>query len=91
MQGVYTIQRTLYNYLRIRCSTSSGITISVYHYYVSSKQIADTVAKKIQKIVPPNGQISILFITDRQFGMSINYYGGQVVDIECPEQGLLFD
>ncbi len=69
----------------------SRFQLSIYNYYVPSKQIADTVAKKIEQIVPPNGQVSILFITDRQFGMAINYYGGQVVDIDCPEQGLLFE
>lgn len=69
----------------------SMFQLSFYTYYVPSKQHADTIAKMVEKAVPPNGHVSIFFITDRQFAMTRNYYGGQMIDIECPEQGLLFE
>lgn len=69
----------------------SMFQLSIYSYYLTSKDIADTVANKIRRIVPPNGHVSIFFITDKQFGMIKNYYGGKRVSLETPEQGLLFE
>lgn len=69
----------------------SKFQLSFYAYYVPSKQRAETLAKTVEAKVPPNGKVSIFFITDRQFGMTRTYYGGQQVDVETPEQGLLFE
>lgn len=65
--------------------------LSMYSYYLTSKSIAESIADRIRKEVPPNGQVSIFFITDKQFGMIRNYYGGKKVSLESPEQGLLFE
>ena len=65
--------------------------LSIYSYYLTSKDIAVTVANQIKRIVPPNGHVSIFFITDKQFGMIKNFYGGKRVSLETPEQGLLFE
>ena len=65
--------------------------LSIYSYYVISKDIANTIANKIMKMVPPNGHVSIFFITDKQFGMIRNFFGGKKESIEVPEQGLLFE
>jgi len=69
----------------------SMFQLSIYSYYLTSKDIAVTVANKIRRIVPPNGHVSIFFITDKQFGMIKNFYGGKRVSLEIPEQGLLFE
>ncbi len=65
--------------------------LSIYSYYLPSKDIADTVANQVKRIVPPNGHVSIFFITDKQFGMIRNYYGGKRLVLKSPEQGLLFE
>lgn len=69
----------------------SMFQLSIYSYYLTSKNIADSIADKIHKMVPPNGHVSIFFITDKQFSMIRNYYGGKKLSLECPEQGLLFE
>jgi len=69
----------------------SRFQLSFYTYYVQSKQRADTVATRVYHLVPPNGHVCIFFITDKQFAMIRNYYGGKRKDIEVPEQGLLFE
>ena len=65
--------------------------LSIYSYYVTSKGIADTIANKIQKMVPNNGHVAIIFITDKQFGMIRNFFGEKKIRLEPPEQGLLFE
>lgn len=64
--------------------------LSIYSYYFTSRAQADTVASRIEKLVPVNGSVSIFFITDKQFGMIRTYYGGKSINNEIPEQGLLF-
>lgn len=64
--------------------------LSFYSYYFTSKVQADTVAERIGRMVPPNGEVSVFFITDKQFSMIRSYYGGKEVENEVPEQGLLF-
>ncbi len=63
--------------------------LSFYTYYFRSKQQAETVADRIEKLVPKNGTVSIFFITDMQFSMIKTFYGGKVIDEVEPEQGLL--
>lgn len=65
--------------------------LSFYTYYLQSKAQADVVARRVKQCVPPNGHVCIFFITDKQFGMIRNYYGGRKVCIDVPEQGLLFE
>jgi CRISPR/Cas system-associated protein endoribonuclease Cas2 len=43
----------------------------------------------VHALVPENGHILILYLTDRQFGMTQNYYGGLAAEMKAPEQGLL--
>ena len=64
--------------------------LSFYSYYFTSKSQADTVANKIEKLVPVNGSVSIFYITDKQFSMIRTFYGGKVKTNDEPEQGLLF-
>lgn len=65
------------------------LQLSVYSYYASSKEKAEQIALCVKSFVPPNGHIIIMFLTDRQFAMTKNYYGGRKKNIDPPEQGLL--
>jgi CRISPR-associated protein Cas2 len=61
---------------------------SIYCYYACTKERSDSVENDIKRHTPDNGHISILFLTDRMFSMTKNYYGKLKVDISQPE---LFD
>ncbi|WP_413906413.1 CRISPR-associated endonuclease Cas2 [Candidatus Endomicrobiellum trichonymphae] len=61
---------------------------SIYCYYACTKERSDSVEKDIKKHIPDNGHISVLFLTDRMFSLTKNYYGKLKVDISQPE---LFD
>lgn len=65
--------------------------LSFYSYYFTSKTQADSVASRIEGLVPPNGCVSIFFITDKQFGMIRTFFGGKSKTNDVPEQGLLFE
>lgn len=65
--------------------------LSFYSYYFTSKAQADTVANKIEGLVPVKGRVSIFYITDKQFGMIKTFLGGKYTVNEPPEQGLLFE
>lgn len=66
----------------------SRLQLSFYTYYVDSKEKAEILAKKIKSFVPVNGHVSIFFLTDRQFAMTKNYYGGKRLDLTEPEQAV---
>lgn len=48
---------------------------SIYLRHCSSRENADVHVRRIKKILPPKGNIGILTITDKQFGMMELYYG----------------
>ncbi len=48
---------------------------SVYNRHCASRESADVHIKRIKMMLPPAGQVSILLITDRQYGEIINFYG----------------
>lgn len=48
---------------------------SVYTRFVTSKQKANVYLRKINRIVPEDGFVSIFMITDKQYSQSINYWG----------------
>jgi CRISPR-associated protein Cas2 len=53
---------------------------SVYVKRCSSREKVDTVAYKIQKIIPKNGKVNIMWITDKQFQDSIQIWQGQAME-----------
>ncbi len=59
------------------------LQLSIYSYYCQSKDKADWLSKRIT--APENGQITIFFLTDKQFGMVKNYYGKLKTEIKEPE------
>lgn len=64
---------------------------SVYCRFFTDRQKADPYIKKIKEKIPPNGNVSILFFTDKQFGDVINIHNRQVQEPKNkPEQLSLF-
>ena len=47
---------------------------SVYIRHAASREHADTITASLEKNLPKNGEVSILQVTDKQFGMIKNYY-----------------
>lgn len=48
---------------------------SVYRRHCGSKESRDVHIRRVRKLLPPSGQISILSVTDKQYGEIINYWG----------------
>ena len=64
---------------------------SVYIRYFLTRAQADAAADRIGGFVPPMGKVSIMFITDRQFGLIRNFEGRVPTDTEKkPDQLVLF-
>jgi CRISPR-associated protein Cas2 len=69
----------------------SMMQFSVYIRHCASSESADVHEKKINKLVPPLGKVSVLRITDKQFGMIINHLGKAKQDaVDSPTQLELF-
>ena len=49
--------------------------LSVYMRHCPSKEIAEAQINRVKQIVPLQGKVSILKITDKQYGNIINYCG----------------
>ncbi|MDX9694777.1 MAG: CRISPR-associated endonuclease Cas2 [Bacteroidales bacterium] len=57
-----------------------GFTMMQYSVYVrhcASKESGDVHCKRIKDYIPEKGQISIMSITDKQYGDIINYWGAK--------------
>ena len=48
---------------------------SVYMRHGESFENAQAMAQKVRHCLVPNGFVSVMFITDRQYGMTENYFG----------------
>ncbi|CAA0190569.1 CRISPR-associated endoribonuclease Cas2 [Tenacibaculum maritimum] len=48
---------------------------SIYIRHCASSERADVHEKRIQSVLPPYGRISILRITDKQYGNMMNFWG----------------
>ena len=69
----------------------SMMQFSVYIRHCASGESADVHEKRINRLVPPLGKVSVLRITDKQFGMIINYLGkAKQESIDAPTQLELF-
>ena len=67
------------NYAQFRQSLQKdGFTMMQYSVYVrhcASFESGEVHIKRVKKMLPPKGQVSILQITDKQYGNMINYWG----------------
>ena len=64
---------------------------SVYTRHCASKESADVHVRRIKALLPNAGQVSIIQITDKQYGNIINYWGVKTKPLaEQPKQLELF-
>lgn len=64
---------------------------SVYTRHCASRESADVHENRVMSFVPDKGQISILRITDKQYGGMVNVWGAQILPSEeAPQQLELF-
>jgi CRISPR-associated protein Cas2 len=47
---------------------------SIYFRWCGSMEMAETQIKKIEKMLPDEGEVSVLTLTDKQFGMMRRFY-----------------
>ncbi len=67
------------------------LQFSVYAKFCASRENAVKYYRYIESAVPPDGQVRLLMVTDKQFGEMVSLYGKTVQEIEKkPEQLLLF-
>ncbi len=53
---------------------------SVYSRYCASDESAQVHIKRIKQIIPEKGQVSILKVTDKQYGDIVNFWGRKEKD-----------
>lgn len=69
----------------------SMMQYSVYVRHCASSESADVLEKRIHRLLPPLGKVSVLRITDKQFGNILNFWGRAEVPKEPqPKQLELF-
>ncbi len=54
---------------------------SVYIRHCASRESIDVHIKRVKKFIPDKGQVSILSITDKQYGNIVNYWGNKMEDM----------
>lgn len=69
----------------------SMMQYSVYMRHCASLESAKVHSKRVRGFVPKSGKVSILRITDKQFGMIENFFGAvEQPKIDVPQQLELF-
>lgn len=64
---------------------------SVYNRHYASKESAEVHVRRVKRMIPEKGQVSILQVTDKQYGGIINYWGKKSTPMpEGPRQLELF-
>lgn len=53
----------------------SMMQYSVYTRHCPSSENADVHEKRVKRMLPPKGQVSIARFTDKQYGNIVNYWG----------------
>ena len=60
---------------RLQSDGFSMLQYSVYVRHCASSESADVHTKRVQNLLPESGQVSILRVTDKQFGNMQNFIG----------------
>ena len=64
---------------------------SVYCRYCRTDDIASNHKTKMESHLPPEGEVRVFWVTDRQFGLMKVFFGRNLEDVEeAPKQLLLF-
>lgn len=67
------------------------LQFSVYAKFCSSRENAEKYYRYIKMVVPPEGHVRLLMITDKQFGEMVSLFGKKLCEVEKkPDQLLLF-
>ncbi|MDD3521067.1 MAG: CRISPR-associated endonuclease Cas2 [Actinomycetota bacterium] len=61
---------------------------SVYIRHCASRESSDVHVRRVRSVVPAKGQVSILNITDRQYGDIINFWGKKTSALPPPKAQL---
>ena len=67
----------------------SMMQYSVYARYCASDEVARRYRNFIRAVVPPEGYVRVMAVTDRQFGKMENYIGKKSESTEKPPAQLL--
>ena len=62
---------------------------SVYMRHYPTFEKAKSETARLQKNIPDGGHITFFFMTDKQYGMSINHYGKQIETLPQKAEQLL--
>ena len=69
----------------------SMFQFSIYVRHCPSRENAEVHIKRVKSVLPPNGHVGIMQITDKQFGMMELFFGKKEKDKpEIPQQLSLF-
>jgi CRISPR-associated protein Cas2 len=61
---------------------------SIYTRFCASRENAEVHTKRVKRILPPEGKVGILTITDKQFGMMEIFFSAKRVETQKPSQQL---
>lgn len=48
---------------------------SVYQRFCISREQADTQIRRVERLIPPEGHVAIMQVTDKQYGLILNLFG----------------
>ena len=69
----------------------SMMQYSVYIRHCASKESLEVHIERVKKLMPPSGIISILSVTDKQYGNILNFWGKiEQKRLDIPQQLELF-
>jgi len=68
----------------------SMLQFSVYARYCPSEEASEAHRRRIGGLLPPEGQVRLLSVTDRQFGKMAIFQGKSRAPVEEPPRQLLF-
>lgn len=61
---------------------------SIYLRHCASSENADVHIKRVKSFLPPNGQVGILCVTDKQFGKMELFVSKKNIELQTPFQQL---
>lgn len=67
----------------------SMLQYSVYARYCNSEEKSKIICKRIKELLPPDGEVRLLAVTERQFGKMNVFYGKKRIETEEPPQQLM--
>jgi CRISPR-associated protein Cas2 len=84
-------QRRAYTRFRVKLLRLgfSQIQFSVYAHYCASEDSSIAKRKAVRAVLPYEGQVRIVSVTDKQFGAMEIYYGKETASPEDPPGQLL--